>query len=377
MSHHIPLVVHVVYRLDIGGLENGIVNLINRMPDDRFRHAIICLTDHTDFSSRIKKPLKIIDLHKKPGQDIGLYFRLWRVFRQLRPDIVHTRNLATLEAQLPAFLLGIKGRIHGEHGRDIHDLDNTNWKYRWLRIFFRFLVKRYIALSHDLGEYLTRDVGVSSDRLDVITNGVDSLLFSPPIDQCKDKNSNGTVSHVFGTVGRLEEVKGHEYLIDAVNILRQSSPLLVESMRVIIVGNGSLRKHLEEKARECGLNNVFSFYGARDDVVNVLHEMDVFVLPSLAEGISNTILEAMSCGLPVIATNVGGNPELVSEGETGTLVDRCNPSSLAEAMASYLISKEKIQYQGKKARERILSEFSMQSMVTSYMKVYGESISST
>ena len=115
----------------MGGLENGLVNVINRMPADRYRHVIISLIDYTDFRNRIKNPnVEVYALHKRPGKDLRLYAKLWRLFRILKPDIVHTRNLATLEAQLPAMVAGVPHRIHGEHGRDIEDLDGTRRKYQ-------------------------------------------------------------------------------------------------------------------------------------------------------------------------------------------------------------------------------------------------------
>ena len=131
MSHTIqaghvqpPLVVHIIHRLAVGGLENGLVNLINSMPPAQYRHAIVCLTDYTDFRERIRdKRVPIIALHKKEGHDLGVYVRLWRVLRHLRPALVHTRNLSGLEHLVLAALARIPGRIHGEHGRDIYDLD--------------------------------------------------------------------------------------------------------------------------------------------------------------------------------------------------------------------------------------------------------------
>ncbi|HMV40438.1 MAG TPA: glycosyltransferase, partial [Plasticicumulans sp.] len=111
------LVAHVVHRLTVGGLENGVVNLINHLPADRFRHVVICMTDHTGFAARIRRAdVGIIDLHKRPGHDAGLYLRLYRTLRRLRPDVVHTRNLGTQEALAIAWLAGVRGRVHGEHG---------------------------------------------------------------------------------------------------------------------------------------------------------------------------------------------------------------------------------------------------------------------
>ena len=124
-----PLIIHVIYRLAVGGLENGLVNLINRMPAGLYRHAIVSLTDISNFRQRItRQDVACIALHKRPGHDLRMLWQLWRLFRERRPAIVHSRNLAALDAQLPAWLAGVPARIHGEHGRDVHDLDGSSRK---------------------------------------------------------------------------------------------------------------------------------------------------------------------------------------------------------------------------------------------------------
>ena len=160
-----PLVVHVIHRLQVGGLENGLANLINSMPPGRYRHAVVALTDHTAFRSRLPAHVPVYDLHKRPGQDPGLYLRLWRLFRKLRPDIVHTRNLSALEAQIAAALAGVPARVHGEHGRDVHDLDNTRRRYRWLRRGISPVVQAYIPLSRELERYLVNEVGIPAGKV--------------------------------------------------------------------------------------------------------------------------------------------------------------------------------------------------------------------
>ena len=138
-----PLVVHIIHRLAIGGLENGLVNLINHMPAERYRHAIVCMTQSTDFRLRIKSnAVAVHELHKQPGHDFGLYFRLWRLLRTLRPAVVHTRNIGTLECQCIALLAGVPARVHGEHGRDMNDIDGRNATYLRLRKIFRPLISR-------------------------------------------------------------------------------------------------------------------------------------------------------------------------------------------------------------------------------------------
>src|SRR3954471_9626424 len=129
-----PLIAHVIYRLDVGGLENGLVNLINRMPADRYRHAIVCLDDFTEFRRRIARPdVPVFALHKAPGNSPMLHWRLWRLFLRLRPDIVHTRNFGQLEAALPAALARVAARVHSEHGHEVVDLGGRSRKRRWVR----------------------------------------------------------------------------------------------------------------------------------------------------------------------------------------------------------------------------------------------------
>jgi len=129
-----PLIAHVIYRLAIGGLENGLVNLINHMPADRYRHVIVCLTDSTEFRDRlVRAEIPVISLRKREGKDLGLQYRLWQLLRRMRPAIVHTRNLPALEFMLPATLAGIRGRVHSEHGLDVNELHGSNAKYNLLR----------------------------------------------------------------------------------------------------------------------------------------------------------------------------------------------------------------------------------------------------
>src|SRR6266481_5350266 len=170
-----PLIAHVIYGLKVGGVENGLVNLINHMPVERYRHAIVCITDYSDFRLRIRRSdVECYALHKPPGKVPGFYVKVWRLLRRLRPQIVHTRNLTTLATQVPAMLAGVPVRIHGEHGRDMVDLDGSNVRYQRVRRLMRPFVHQYIALSRDLEGYLGDRIGVPPERLAQIYNGVDT-----------------------------------------------------------------------------------------------------------------------------------------------------------------------------------------------------------
>ncbi|MCW8874298.1 MAG: TIGR03088 family PEP-CTERM/XrtA system glycosyltransferase, partial [Gammaproteobacteria bacterium] len=287
-----PLIVHVIYRLAVGGLENGLVNLINRMPAGRYRHAIVSLTDISDFRQRLERPdVDCFALHKRPGHDLRMLWRLWRLFLALRPMIVHSRNLAAMDAQLPAWLAGVPVRIHGEHGRDVHDLDGNSRKYRWLRRGFRPLIHRYVPLSRDLEAYLRGPVGVPESRIRLICNGVDTQRFRPGAIRAGVLPSGfaGEDSLVIGTVGRLETVKDQLTLVKAFVELVRSLPE-GERLRLVLVGEGSLRAAIEALLAETGLARQVWLAGARDDVPALMAALDLFVLPSLAEGISNTVL---------------------------------------------------------------------------------------
>ena len=162
-----PLVAHVVFRFDVGGLENGVVNLLNGLPSDRYRHTVISLTEATHFHERVRvDDVDFVSLHKPPGHGFWLGPRLFRIFRRLRPTIVHTRNLAALESLVPAWLAGVPVRIHGEHGRDVGDLDGSNQTYRLVRraggvplaeIDYRSMASRIAPGLHLVGEMLDCD----------------------------------------------------------------------------------------------------------------------------------------------------------------------------------------------------------------------------
>ncbi|MCB1858623.1 MAG: TIGR03088 family PEP-CTERM/XrtA system glycosyltransferase [Gammaproteobacteria bacterium] len=372
MNSHRPLIAHVVFALRVGGLENGVVNLINRIPQDRFRHVIICITDYSDFSRRIRRDdVEIHALHKQAGKDPGWYLRLWRLLRQLRPDIVHTRNLATLEAQFIAFLAGVPGRVHGEHGWDMYDLGGANRKYRLLRRIIRPFVQRFIPLSAELHHYLSSHIGVPDSKITRICNGVDTERFRCQRGERKFPFAPvDTQDILIGSVGRMELVKDPLNLVDAFVYLVDRSPALRERVRLVMIGGGSLYDKAVARLRERGLSDRVWLPGHRDDIADILRILDIFVLPSRAEGISNTILEAMASCLPVVATRVGGNSDLVEDGRNAILVKAADSIMLAEALSRYIMDPVLRREHGKHSRARVESLFSIHGMVEKYMAVY-------
>lgn len=369
-----PLIAHIIYRLDVGGLENGLVNLINRMPVERYRHAIICLTDYSDFHRRIARTdIPVFSLHKPPGNSALTQFRLWRLLRQLRPDIVHTRNLAALECTFAAALAGRAARIHGEHGRDVDDLDGSNVARQRLRRLFKPFVHHYVTVSRDLCSYLHEKVGVPAFRISQIYNGVDTEMFRPARNAREPLPGSGfdrSDLFVIGTVGRMQAVKDPLNLVRAFIQLLQMLPEARKRLRLAMIGDGPLRHEALELLTKAAALDLAWLPGSRDDVPSVMRGLDLFVLPSLAEGVSNTLLEAMASGLPVVATRVGGNPELVEGETTAKLVPPGEPDALARAIHEYFLDPEMAKRHGRAARATAEQRFGLDVMVRNYVALY-------
>ena len=372
-----PLVLHVVTRFDVGGLENGVVNLINHMPAQRYRHAVLALTQVTDFKNRVKVPdVRFIALNKGPGPGFKLFPRLWRVLREMRPAVVHTRNLGPLEVQVAVAASCNAVRVHGEHGRELNDLNGDNRNLQRVRRLYAPFVQRYVALSRDLQTYLVQKVGIKAERVTQIYNGVDAQRFQPL--QGEPAAIDGWPLHtaqqpwIVGTVGRMQGVKDQTLLARAFVRALVLRPELQAHWRLVMVGDGPLRHDVQRVLADAGLQALAWLPGERSDVPAVMQRMHCFVLPSLAEGISNTILEAMACGLPVVATDVGGNAELVQTGRTGLLVAAGDVDGMAQALLQLYDQPQQRLAMGAAGRLEVERRFSLPAMVGAYQALYDE-----
>ncbi|MGH7304780.1 MAG: TIGR03088 family PEP-CTERM/XrtA system glycosyltransferase [Candidatus Rokuibacteriota bacterium] len=358
------LVAHVVHCLEIGGLENGIVNLVNA-PRAGQSHAVICMTHGGANRANIRPGVDVFELHKALGHDVRTFARLVGLLRRLRPTVVHTRNWAAFDGVLAARLAGVPRVVHGEHGRDISDPDGRNRRRNRLRRLLGPLVNRFTTVSDDLRRWLVADVGIAAAKVLRVHNGVDTERFAPgDRTEIRAKLGIRADQRVVGTVGRLDPVKDQAALIQAFSRIDDPDAVLV------IAGDGACRDALHAQTAALRLGERVRFLGERRDVSRVLQAFDLFVLPSLAEGISNTILEAMATGLPVVATRVGGNPELVDDGVTGRLVPRQAPDILAEAVGEYLRDPVRRQEHGGHARARAMDLFGLDPMRDAYAALY-------
>jgi sugar transferase (PEP-CTERM/EpsH1 system associated) len=358
-------IVHVIPSLGIGGLENVVARLTEQL-HALADHVVVTPGGDGPMRRRFAEDVPVIAMAEQHQPDAWNALRMARLFRSLRPDIVHSRNWSCVDAIVGARLAGVPIVVHSEHGRDAMDPHGRNTRRRLGRRALGPLVTQFVTVSLDLGRWLVEDVGVPAHKVVSICNGVDTKRFAPGArEAARGALGIGAEGFVVGTVARLDPVK------DQVGLIRAFNQVVSDPRALLVIGgDGAARPEIEGAISALGLEGRVRLLGERNDVPQVLAAFDVFVLCSVGEGISNTILEAMATGLPVIATRVGGNPELVVDEVTGLLVEPRQPDRLAAAMRRYLEDPELMARHGRAARERATSQFSLDRMVGAYADLY-------
>jgi glycosyltransferase involved in cell wall biosynthesis len=281
-----------------------------------------------------------------------------------RVDVVHVHSGAWLKTARAARRAGVSCVVHTVHGL----LDREPWhgaaQKRWAARY----TNRIAAVSEPLRRHLIDDVRLDPAKVSVIPNGLDTAHFAPGapsgIVRAALHIADGTL--VLGTVARLSPVKNQRLLLDAFAIVHHRMP----DAHLVIVGEGPLRAALEEQIRALGLDGVAHLFGAVSDVAPVCRELDLFVLPSIAEGTSMSILEAMSSGVCVVATAVGGTPDLLAHGRCGVLVPPNDPVALAAAMTDTLLDQDRRRRLAAAAREHAIARYSEAAMLRAYEALY-------
>jgi len=359
---------HVSASLHYGGKENGVVNLVNRLDPAIFENYIFTYVRDGALARRVDPVrCRVVELGDKLGGDYRLYFKLAREFRRHRIHIAHTHSWATvMEGIIGARLARVPIIIHGEHGTMKTATKLHVHLQRWL---WR-AADQMLSVSNVLRENLHRQFNFPKEKIRVVANGVDLSRFALTRHDLDYKARLGLPANalVFGAVGRVVPVKAYPILLQAAKLIFNEIP----RAHLVIVGDGPQLDELVQLAEEYQIANRVHFLGARKDVPEILRGLEVFVLSSESEGMSNTILEAMASGRPVIATAVGGNPELVVDGETGLLVPPNDSPAMAAAIMKLLRDPELRRQMGWLGRQRVEEKFSLEVMVRNYANVYLE-----
>ncbi len=314
-------VCHLVYSFGFGGLEQVIANLINNTNDPSITHSIISLTDDLALYYKVKDKADIHCLYKNPGNDIKSHLHLFKLLKSLKVDTLNTYNFGTLEYQLTALFAGVKNRIHSAHGYGGDDSGGTSNKRNALTKIISLILNKYITVSPDLKSWALDTVNISQRKVELIHNGINTSGFKPA-----PKTTNKNI-YTICTVGRADPVKNQTFLIRAYASALDANPEMSNS-KLVIAGDGPSLSELKSLVLQLGLNDCVELLGYQDDIPTIMQNSDIFVLSSNYEAMPMTILEAMACKLPVIATNVGGTPYLLSDKE-GWLVESNNETELA------------------------------------------------
>jgi sugar transferase (PEP-CTERM/EpsH1 system associated) len=357
-------VMHVVHALQPGGMEFGVVKLVNGLDRGRVQSSICSTVPAVgSMKSLVSPDVPVFELGRRPGTDPKLVLDLYRLFRRERPDVVHTHAWGTLiEGLAAARLARVPQVVHGEHGT----LQLRGYQ-RWIQRRAWSAADKVLAVSTRLAERMAAETGFPLPRIHTIRNGVDLTRFGRMSRAvARDRLSLPPGALVIGALGRLVPVKNHAALIEAARLLRDEGA----DTTVIIAGEGPLRGELEGLAASAGLADRVTFLGHRTDPEVVLAALDVFVLPSISEGLPNTVLEAMATGLPSVVSRVGGADELIEPGVTGVLVAPGDPAALARALGTLIRDEGLRRVMGTAARLRTESEFTLAGMIRRYEGLY-------
>jgi len=354
-------VAHIVYSLRVGGLEKVATDIISHFDKEKINVSVFCVGKKGEYAKELEKHNIDVSLLNGCKYPLKNAFMLAQIFKKEKFDVVHSHSGVDRDAVL-AVLAGVHIIVHTDHGRFYPDS-------KWSRInhkFFSCFRDKVITVSDELKSFMSKEVGIKQDKLTRIYNGVDTN--NNDIDVSKKKKELGISSDdkIIGIIARLAPVKDHNTLFLAFKKVREK----ISNVKLLVVGDGSLRKTLKKEAVDLGEKDNIIFLGIREDVPELLQVMDVVCLSSTHEGHSITLTEAMASGKPVVATDVGGNSELVINKVTGLLVPPRNPDRMAEAIIELLKDDEMRKLMGEKARKRVEENFNIRNTVRQYEDLY-------
>jgi glycosyltransferase involved in cell wall biosynthesis len=357
-------VVHLVPNLCIGGMERLVLDMLRLSDHRRVMPQVLCIGERGEFAAEARDlGVMVSSLNATIGRNPRLPFLLARFFRAAKTEVVHTHGpYAHFYGTIAAKIAGACRVVHTVHGFPWP----PSWRRRIVNQFSGQLTKYLVTVSRDLSGYAKRELGVRSKKLRVIYNGIDSNRFSQSNGKRNDRAAIIMVS-------RLSSEKDFPTLLHAADAIRRKKP----DFLLRLAGDGPQRGNTERLIHELALERHVELLGNRSDIPELLSNAAAFVLSTHTEGISIALLEAMASGLPIVATDAGGNREVVVEGETGFLVPRQSPAMLASRLLWILDHPDESRQMGAAGRRRVEEVFDIRRMVSEYERLYWESTGRT
>lgn len=357
----------------MGGAENLLLQLVQRLDPSRYRSVVCCINNKGDIGKQIETlgiPVHELGLLKKGGFDRTIIKKLCGILEKGNVDLIHTHLYhANLYGRLAARRTGIPA---------VASVHNTYAKPRWHRHLLNRWLARGTAFVTVGSEQVLEDVRrldkIPEHKLVLIPNAVDTgAVSSLSKEEARSRLGFQPEDFVIGTVGRLEEQKGHKFLVEAAEHLVKECPRL----RVLIVGEGRLRPALEEQIQTLKLQNVVSLPGQRSDLPDIFAALDLFVMPSLWEGLALAMLSAMTAGLPVVATDVGGVQKALDGGQAGTIVPPGDTAALVEGIQKAISQPEASLVKSRAGKERVKKLYSIESLVRQVAGLYEKALATS
>ena len=353
-------VMFMIWALEVGGAERLLVKLAQHFPKEAYEVCVVCISREGVWADELKRAgIRVICMEKRTGFDPGILPKLIRLIKAEQPDIVNTYLwTADLWGRLAAICAGTAHIVVTEQNVD-------QWK-RWYHVAIDKILFRWtrcaICVSHEVVRFYRDRLGLSERQLTMIPNAIDVSLFDrQPGGELRAELGIDPDEFVFTCSARLHEQKAHEVLIEAVRLIGAvaGNPM---RYRVLLVGEGPRRDELQALVRQAGVGGRVIFLGLRQDIPEILLQSDAFVLSSDYEGLSLAILEAMAACLPIVATTVGGNAQIVEDGVTGLLVAPRQPEQLAAAMARLIDNPGRARQMGLSGRSRVQETYDIKSV---------------
>ncbi len=371
--HTIPTTIticHPVWQLGVGGLEGQLVRLVNGLPRDEFRHLVVA-RGWDEQSERMGAALGdhvVLIKQVGPSRERTWSRRLAGILREHAVDILHVRGLSMLvDAVLASEAYGDTSVAFSFHGFESSDARIRGVRRKVYREAIHRCRARW-AVSPSATRAIHHELNLPEQTVETITNGVDTRRFVPAGDRRTVRRQLGLPEdgRVVLSVGNLKPIKGHDHLLEAVS---RMGPI-AGGATLVLVGEDYLDGCLQRTSDEMPGGWDIRFVGRQNDVLPWYQAADLFVLPSIWEGMSNALLEAMACGLPVVATGVGGNLDVIRDGETGVLVDVGDVSALSGAIHRMIENVPLRSELGQAGRDHVIRKFSLDRMILAYGEAY-------